>query len=269
MSIRSATNLAVLTAIVALCLVAATVLYFHPSSQAQHQRDAEKVGKDKINKLPVADFDAPEPSDLDNREKRRVKNKKYNDPNSDSYRNHILTSGIGAIRNEWDFGLDSALPTTQSSAVIVGEVADANAYLSEDKYKVYSEFTVRVDEVIKNDSGEPIAVGESIATDRLGGRVRVPSGRVGSFYVSGQGVPEVGKRYVFFLGFNPREAGGITDPRYLNRHILTAYELRLGVVFPLDSSGAKNFHEYEGMGEAAFINKIRQSLAGSSQVPSN
>lgn len=265
---RSFKNALLPVVAVTVVLSVATVTAIYSSNNVQQQRVNKSKANDKLSKLPIADFDAVEPSDPDKREKRRAKNKKYNDPNSDSHRNHILTSRVGAIISEWDFGLDSALPTTQSSAVIIGEVTEANAYLSEDKYKVYSEFTVRVEEVLKDDSTEAIAIGESIAADRLGGRVRVPSGRVGSFHVSGQGVPEAGKRYVFFLGFNPREAGGITDPRYLNRHILTAYELRSGVVFPLDSSGAVNFREYEGMSEAKFINSIRQSLAGSLKAPS-
>jgi hypothetical protein len=44
---------------------------------------------------------------------------------------------------------EQALPTHISNAVVIGEVTDAKAYLSEDRTSVYSEFTIRVGEVLK------------------------------------------------------------------------------------------------------------------------
>jgi hypothetical protein len=237
----------------------------------QVARGAPEQGRQDIkSKLPVVDFDAPELSGGDEQKtKRRAKSKTYNEPGGLRGRRHpLLNADVAALHTEWDWGLESALPAAQSSAVVVGEVVDAKAHLSEDRINVYMEFTVRVGEVNKNDPGEPVAVGDLIAADREGGRVRVPSGRVATFRVSGQGVPEAGKRYVFFLGFNRREAmrRGLTDPREMNRHLLTAYELRDGKVFPLDYTGSKNFDNYKGRDETAFLNEIRSSVASSSQA---
>ena len=256
--------------VVFVCFILVTVAAMTVLSnyeQGSRQRANEPKRTEYLDKLPVFDADTPEPSDPEKRAKRLAKNKTYSDPYLQE-KDRLSTVGIGAIHNEWDLGLESALPVAQSSAVVAGDVIDAKAYLSEDKNNVYSEYTVLVEEVIKDDSREPIAAGASIATDRLGGSVRFPSGRVASLFVPGQGVPEVGKRFVFFLGFNRREAGNraVAGPREMNRHLLTAYELREGKVFPLDYTGGRNFDNYKGRGETAFLNEIRSSVASSSQA---
>lgn len=218
-----------------------------------------------LRKLPVVDYESPEPADLEQRAKRRAKSKTYNSK-AVWRRDRTLNVDLAAIRNEWDLGLESNLPASQSSAVVVGRVVEAAAHLSEDRSTVYSEFMVRVEEVLKNDGAEPVTSGVEVITERLGGRVRVPSGRVGSFYVSGQGVPEAGKRYLFFLGYNWREAANmeVGDTSERSRHILTGYELRGGKVFPLDVSGAKNFTEHGGKDEAAFLDEVRRLVGGPS-----
>jgi len=241
------------------------------SLRIQDDKNSPPGGKPEENvhlrKLPVADYEAPEPADPEQRSKRRAKSKTYNSK-ARWRRDLVLNVDLAAIRNEWDLGLESNLPASRSCAVVVGMVVEARAYLAEDKSTVYSEFTVRVEEVLKNDGGEPITARSEVVTDRLGGRVRVPSGRIGSFYVSGQGTPEVGKRYVLFLGHNPRESANmeVAEATERSRHILTGYELREGKVFPLDISGAKNFAEHGGKDEAAFLNEVRRLVAGSSSI---
>lgn len=44
------------------------------------------------------------------------------------------------------------MPAAKSDLVVIGEVTDAQAYVSEGKDWVYSEFTIRVDDVLKNTS---------------------------------------------------------------------------------------------------------------------
>src|SRR6185295_9911978 len=118
-----------------------------------------------------------------------------------------------------------ALPLTESSAVIVGQITDAKAYLSNDKTGVYSAFTVQINEVLKNSSSVPLSSASSIDVERDGGRVRFPGGRILIYTINSQDMPVVGLRYVFFL-INPH---GQSDFQ-----ILTAYELREGKVYPLD-----------------------------------
>lgn len=225
--------------------------------------EIQRRAQGRINRLPIVDYDVPEPAAPAARERRRAKNRRFNDPSAPNRLNPILHAEIGAMNRHWALGLESSLPVAQSSAINVGEVVEAQAFLSENRAALYAEFVVRIAEVLKNDEDEPIAVGDRVAIKRLGGRVRFPTGRISRFHSSGQDMPEVGKRYLFFLGYNRREAGylTITSPREMNRHILTGYELRAGEVFPLDISGARNFSEHQGKSVAAFLREIRRAIA--------
>jgi len=89
----------------------------------------------------------------------------------------ITEEGITiTITDEWDIGLPE-LPVSKSDMVIIGEVVDEQAYMSEGKDWIYSEFTVRVEEVLKNASNLRPTAGSSIDVNRDGGRIRFPSGR--------------------------------------------------------------------------------------------
>jgi hypothetical protein len=171
------------------------------------------------------------------------------------------------MNNDWEFGLQSTLPASQSSAIIVGEVTDAHAFLSEDKSKVYSEFHIRVEEVIKNDIDDPIKVGEQVAVERLGGRVRFPQGQIGTYIVVTQGVPEIGRKYILFLGYNRYEAGS-RGAGEMNRHILTGYEVRASRVFALDPTQTRDgdFKKHEGKEVTSFLTEIKYALAISGLV---
>ena len=137
-----------------------------------------------------------------------------------------------------------ALPVATSAAVIVGQITDAKAYLSNDKTGVYSVFTVQVHEVIKNSSQLSLSTGSSIDVERDGGRVRFPNGR--TFIYVATNMPQVGLRYVLFL----TNAQSQSDFQ-----ILTGYELREGKVYPLDD--LLNLHTYENADETIFLNQLR------------
>jgi hypothetical protein len=98
--------------------------------------------------------------------------------------------------------------------------------------------------------------------------VRLPNGRISGYYVSGQNPPQVGRRYVLFLGFNKCDASNrrLTARREMSRHILTGYEFKEGKVFPLDSAGGKNFQEHSGKDASAFLDEIRRAVTSSSEV---
>jgi hypothetical protein len=243
-----------------------SVVSLRGQNESHQSRLKEKKNQEFLNKLPVVNYEAPEPSDPEERARRRAKSKKYNHPGGSAEQNRFFNAETAAKHNDWEWGLESTLPGGQSSAVIVGRVVDAQAYLSEDKANVYSEFTVRVEEILKNDKDEPITVGDAVEVERLGGRVRLPSGRISSLYVTGENPPQVGGRYVFFLGYNRRDTSGtsLTSPRDMNRHILTAYELREGRVSPLDRAGGINFKVHEGKEEIPFLDEVRRSIPSSS-----
>ncbi|HEU4714638.1 MAG TPA: hypothetical protein VFS76_23945, partial [Pyrinomonadaceae bacterium] len=115
---------------------------------------------------------------------------------------------------------------------------------------IYSEFQIKLDTVIKNDPANEVRVGQPLIVERSGGRVRLPSGKIVVSWVRNQNMPEPGKRYVLFLthSFQARDDA----PKDFN--ILTGYELRNGLVFPLDD--IHPFTNYRGTAESAFLKDL-------------
>jgi hypothetical protein len=160
--------------------------------------------------------------------------------------------------SHWDEALP-ALPAGRSALVVLGEVIDAKAYLSNDQTGVYSEFTVRVERVLKNDKGSSVFPGEFITTERWGGRVIFPSGRAITYGNRGQGMPQLGQEYLFFLERNPEQY-----------NLLTAYQLRSGKVQPLDGRSAPGGEDSEWGGNAfkgktvdEFLHDVESAIAKS------
>lgn len=120
----------------------------------------------------------------------------------------------------------SDIPTDKSDLIVEGTVTDSAAFLSNDKGAVYSEITVRVSDVLKNTSDLNVRNGDSIVTERFGGRVKYPNGQIVRYGFVGQGSPAKGKNYLFFL--SRAEQG--------NYNILTAYELQGNKVQALDGA---------------------------------
>jgi hypothetical protein len=130
---------------------------------------------------------------------------------------------------------------------------------------VYTEYTLRADEVLKQSSVAPIVTGGFVDAQREGGRVRFPSGRVQSYITHYQGVPITGRKYVLFLKRN-EQADLFT--------ILTGYEQRDGHVYPLDGvdlgQGATElpqFVAYKGIDEATFSKALRSALGRPEKAP--
>lgn len=194
------------------------------------------------SKYPVVDYDAPEPADPAKRELRRKRGKKHNDglvkPSPEV---------IGQFTNI-HFPYDiTALPFSKSAAVIVGKVTDAHAHLSPDKTGIYSEFDVAVEEVIKNDSQAPLSAGNTVAAQRPGGRLRLPTGQIQEYETNLRPL-QVGCRYVLFLDR--------IDEDY---QVFTGYLLEAGKVSPLDTLPI--FARYKGVAETTFLEELRKLAA--------
>lgn len=238
-----------LSLIACACVVGAAIA----TSGGRAQQPSAPTKQQKVDEaefesqFPITDANTPPPTNPHRHAKWQAKSKKY--------------KGIGmpineegdaiGIRDEWDIGLP-ALPVSQSGIVIVGEVVDAQSYVSEGKDWVYSEFTVRVEEVLKNVSGVTLTPGSSLDVDRDGGRVRFPNGRITLQYMFGQGMPRPGRRYTLFLTFDAQDQG---------THILTGYEMRGGRVFPLDNLATPDAAQYKGADENSFLNALRAEIA--------
>lgn len=154
-----------------------------------------------------------------------------------------------ATGTDWYVGVP-ALPLAESDTVIVGDVAASEAHISNDRTGVYSEFSIRITEVHKNQLDAPLSVGDVTVGEREGGVVRFQDGRLFEFTVFHQGMPRPDRRYLFFMSRN-KEGEDYT--------IVTAYELRQGQVFPLDDSLA--FASFQGTNQQDFLNKVRREIA--------
>jgi hypothetical protein len=201
------------------------------------------------------DFQAATLANPKERELREARGRRYN-KRAPNPLGDLPPNWVGyANGTDWVLGVP-ALPLSQSDAVIVGEVAASEAHISNDKTGVYSEFSIRIDEVLKNHLDSSLKVGEVTIGEREGGVVRFQGGRLFEYTVYHQGMPRPDRAYLFFLRGNTQGGDYV---------IVTAYELRRGQVVPLDDSPA--FASYKGFDEPEFLTKVRREIVRSPQPP--
>ena len=204
-----------------------------------------------LDKLPTADYDAPESGDPEIRDKRRAKNSHYDKRGlvtKDSDASITLTQVLYEGKELWP------LPIDESDAVVVGDVRDRQTYLSNDKSGVYTEFNVSVSEVIKGDSAQ-ISQGNTITASRVGGVVRYPNGHRRLYLEVGEGLPLDDGQYVLFLKREGQEQ---------TYTVLMMYQLGLDGVTPIDE-GAQ-FEPYRGQKKSDFLKTIQDKITGPAQL---
>jgi hypothetical protein len=160
--------------------------------------------------------------------------------------------------------IEPALPAAESDAVVVGEVTSAQAFLTGDKTDVISEFTIHVNDLLKENLIAPFSVGDSLDAVRGGGGVRLGSGKVIRYGAEGKPLPRIGGRYLFFLKYNNDEGKDYS--------IITAYALENDRINPLDGLAldgvtirAYGEHQrYKGWTMTAFLNEVRKAIASNS-----
>ncbi len=130
----------------------------------------------------------------------------------------------------WSTGLP-ALPIDKSQVIVIGRLVNAQAHLSSEKKSVYTEFKIEVEKTYKNSNQEKFESGKYVIAEREGGVVRFPSGYKAWFAISGQQMPKIGTKYLFFLTHEFPLFGYQKQDLLL----LTAYELKNGKVYPLDN----------------------------------
>lgn len=211
--------------------------------QSERHSNLQKNDEDTRKHFPVADFNEDGPSETKKREAFKDKQKRHNGLGLVA-QNPSANTGGGVFIPEGQFNFP-ALPVSQSAVIVVGQVLAADAHLSQDKSNVFSEFTVRVSNVLKSDVS---LAGTDIVIERLGGYVKYPDGRKLLYRVGTGNMPRVGGRYLFFLKASPQ----------LDLSILTAYELGPDGVTPLDPSA--QFEEFRGTDEAAILAALEKAI---------
>lgn len=216
--------------------------------------------------LPATRIDTPEPADPQQRRVRRLRNSRHDlaDQNVDSNRFALNEASLPVLMPlpVSHAPIEAAFPVGRSDAIVIAKVSTAQAYLSNDKTAVYSEFGASVEQVI---SGEA-TVGSSIVFERVGGRVILKSGKElirGPEY--GRGMPLTDHTYLLFLK---------QDKEAQTFNLITGYEVTNQKVFPLDHTptgdpAAKQFQEYEGQSDvdaSIFFAQLQAALAHLSRV---
>jgi hypothetical protein len=210
-----------------------------------------------FSRFPIVDFTTQEPSGPNSSTIAEARARKYN--NKYMARISEETNQIFLIV-DWDVKLP-ALPVAQSRAVLTGTVNSSKAHLTPDKTNVFSEFEIAVDTVFKQDDRTNVRVGKTLTVERIGGRVRLPSGKIVVSWVNHQNMPRVGAKYVLFLthDFQSRDDGGN------DFNLLTGYELREGKVFPLDDTAPGHpITAYAGTDESKLLSDLTNAIAKTS-----
>jgi hypothetical protein len=223
------------------------------SEQTQDKMAQYKQARAEFeSQFPIVDYNAlvsnkAEESDktkAEELEKRKAKSSRYDNFQfvSDNPNPKTIESSLT------DDSQLSPIPVKESEIIIIGEILNAQANLSNNKFSVYSEFTVRIEKALKNRTSKEV-ITENITIDRLGGFVRYPNGQKVLYSVSGNGMPRVGKRYVLFL----------TKPdKSPNYNILTGYELKEDKVYPLDTTYI--FKPYKEKSKIDLIKAIEEKI---------
>lgn len=232
-----------------LVIVLAILWVFNTGAQQGQSREDRlnetiKLAQQKQDEeLPLVDYNAPKPAEASARARREAKDKRHDLGRAP------IAEGMTSTARIYHWPADfPPIPVVQSKAIVIGKVSGAQAHLSDDKSGVYSEITVKADQVLKDNVG--INTGRPITAEREGGRVRFPSGSIYRYFVTGFGIPRVGGCYLLFL--DQLEDGDF--------RILTGYEIRDGRVVPLDESGVVHFEKYKGADEATFLTEVRESI---------
>lgn len=209
----------------------------------------------EIDDAPVLNYEAETQKSVSR--ERQEKNKRLDSKGSFVGYGHSviaeLPKGVEPLKTitHWWIGLP-ALPVEQSTAVVMGEVIEAEAHLSDDRTAIYSDFTIRVEKIFK-DTSSLIALSSPLSANRLGGNVRFASGRVNKYRIAKQGMPQIKERYLLFL---KQSEGG-------DFWIITGYKLSNGNVTPLDGEenkdprGALPFAKYRGAKKTQILQDLR------------
>jgi hypothetical protein len=244
----------VIRVLVITVVLVAVVLLANLDSYSQVSGNKNDAPEVDFSRFPIVESTSSEPADPTIRAKLAIRGRKYNTRyapilNEESNGTFVVNDSLSDL---------SALPVDKSSAVVVGEVTDRKAHLSEDKTAIYSEFEIRIQSILKNDSKIVLSHTGSVTVERYGGRIRFPSGKTVICAIDHQDMPQVGSRYVLFLS-NDFPLGGHSDEDF---YILMGYELRDGKVFPLDKTYPKHpISAYAGTEESTLFASLSSALA--------
>ena len=180
---------------------------------------------------------------------REIRNKRY-DGQEWVYKvmNNPEAAGVGRIQDVPEMPL---FPLPKGTLVVIGEVIQADAYLSNDKEGVYTEFRINVKEVLSNLRGKNQKV---VVADRAGGVVVYPNGQRVTYLDRQSFLPELGSTYLFFLT-RPDQS-----PKY---SILGSFDITKDSVRPMETFLRSDEIRWKDRSE--FLTKIRKRVGDGNQ----
>jgi hypothetical protein len=210
---------------------------------------------------PIVDLQNPDTSDRVDKNTRRIKNARHDNDGDDKTR-PIANVGGFVREPEWRAGF-SDIPVATSDLIVEAVVSETHAFLSNDKTGIYSEFTLLVSKHAKLNRGLGVNLNDRVVGERFGGKIKYPSGQIARFRIGRQGIPIIGKRYLFFLA-------KVDLDTY---NILTAYEIQGDTVSPLDGSrlepggrqGASIFDKHNGENLDSFMAEVDMDINNTTQ----
>lgn len=239
----------ILSGLLSFTLLIGTVITIQ--TQTKNNVNSVQDINERIKNVPIVDISESENTLSQDRifnpdhKNRFKKNERYD--NLDLVWENPLGIETRSKSTHWTHNIP-AIPIQQSDEIVIGTVKTGQAFLSNDKKGVYSEFSILVENILKPSA--TLHEGEEIKVERAGGAVRFPSGRVQRIEVHrGQEMPRLEGQYIFFLKKLDEER---------NYKILTAYELIENKINSLDS--IKPYTDYSNKEKSFFLKKIIEEI---------
>lgn len=239
----------VLVVFITIIMTSIISLRIQGQKQRQDQDKTQEKIDDDMSQFPITNYDELESANSLERKKGKEKSTRYDNEQLVLKNPPPINSGFTLFD---ETPPPPAIPTDESEVIVIGQILNVEAHLSNTKGNVYSEFSVQVEESLKNTNNDKITKGSLITADRPGGFVRYRNGQKVLYRIAGRDLPRVGRRYVLFLN-NPNQS-----PNY---NILTGYELKEGKVYPFDLG--LPFENFNDVDETAFTTIIREAVAKS------
>jgi hypothetical protein len=103
-----------------------------------------------------------------------------------------------------DFKYQPELPFAESDIVVVGNITNVQPFLTADRKDIYTEYTLKVAEPVKNVVGVSALPGDSLTLLRKGGAARFSDGRVVKHEMHNDVTPVRNQQYLVFLRHRPQ-----------------------------------------------------------------
>jgi hypothetical protein len=232
-------------------VIALMVIGFFPklfsNLNAQQIKQEKRISKGKeLIPIPLA----PEEDNPQKRAARESKNRQYNYVHGEDLNEQREGEVYGRVTEGPGF---AAIPVSDSELIIIGRIAKAQPYLSENRTTIYSEFSVSIEDVFKNETGKLIGPGSFVTADREGGAILMPDGRALRYIVNGiGGLPKQGGKYVLFI-----KKKSLND----DFTIITGYKVQTDGITPLEELNDRL--PYTSMTESEFINEVKRAILNS------